>query len=146
MGDFSDLQAARTAAALGAAALGVNPLHALFPHDAGRYSPYSPSSRRFLNPLYLDIEAVPDYAACAEARAMVQAEDFQSSLRTLREAELIDYHAVSALKFQVLRCLFTHFCRQPPSPPEGRCSRLSSDCWHTADPALAEAYRPGLST
>ena len=118
MGDFSDLQAAlRTAAALGAAALGVNPLHALFPHDAGRYSPYSPSSRRFLNPLYLDIEAVPDYAACAEARAMVQAEDFQSSLRTLREAELIDYHAVSALKFQVLRCLFTHFCRQPPSTP-----------------------------
>jgi len=110
MGDFSDLKTAlRTAAALGAATLGVNPLHALFPHDGERYSPYSPSSRRFLNPLYLDVEAVPEYAECAAARATVQADSFQARLRELRQAELIDYPALAALKFQLLRQVFSQF-------------------------------------
>ena len=112
IGDFSDLrQALQTADELGAAALGVNPLHALFPHDAERYSPYSPSSRRFLNPLYLDVEAVADYKDCVEAREIVQTEEFQTRLQALREADLIDYRSVAALKFQVLRCLFENFCQ-----------------------------------
>ena len=45
------------AAALGAAAVGVNPLHALFPNQPERFSPYSPSSRLFLNIIYIDVEA-----------------------------------------------------------------------------------------
>ena len=36
------------AAQRGAGIVGVNPLHALFPHDPGTRSPYSPSSRLFL--------------------------------------------------------------------------------------------------
>ncbi len=54
-GDFTTL--ARSAAAFaegGADALAMSPVHALFPADAGRYSPYAPSSRLFLNVLYAD--------------------------------------------------------------------------------------------
>ncbi len=54
-GDFGTL--AKTAVAFaagGADAIGISPVHALFPADAGRYSPYAPSSRLFLNILYAD--------------------------------------------------------------------------------------------
>ena len=56
IGDFTTLgdlaaQSART----GAATLGINPLHALFAGDRERASPYHPSDRRFLDPIYLDI-------------------------------------------------------------------------------------------
>lgn len=54
-GDFATLAAAaRAFAAAGADAVGISPVHALFPADAGRYSPYAPSSRLFLNILYAD--------------------------------------------------------------------------------------------
>ena len=67
IGDFTDLaELAEQAAALGASAIGVNPLHALFPADASHISPYSPSSRLFLNVCYLDPEAVPDFAESSE--------------------------------------------------------------------------------
>ena len=62
IGDFGDLDTLGDwAASHGADAIGINPLHALFldaPHDA---SPYSPSSRLFLNPLYLDVTSIPDF-------------------------------------------------------------------------------------
>ena len=54
-GDFGTLaDTARAFAARGADALAISPVHALFPADPGRYSPYSPSSRLFLNVLYAD--------------------------------------------------------------------------------------------
>jgi len=54
-GDFGTLaQAASAFAARGADALAISPVHALFPADSSRYSPYAPSSRLFLNILYAD--------------------------------------------------------------------------------------------
>src|SRR5262249_22297489 len=59
IGDFSDLRALiETASTRGAALVGVNPLHALRLHEPARASPYSASSRVFLNPLYLDVAAL----------------------------------------------------------------------------------------
>ncbi len=63
IGDFTTLgdlaaQSART----GAATLGINPLHALFAGDRERASPYHPSDRRFLDPIYLDIARLGDAA------------------------------------------------------------------------------------
>lgn len=54
-GDFGTLaDAARSFAANGADAMAISPVHALFPADASRFSPYAPSSRLFLNVLYAD--------------------------------------------------------------------------------------------
>ena len=65
-GDFSDLAALLTLASkIGAAGIGLNPLHALFPQRPAQASPYSPSSRLFLNVLYLDAQAVPGFDRCA---------------------------------------------------------------------------------
>src|SRR5207248_749113 len=60
MGDLGDLAAlARMARGQGAVALMVNPLGASTPGRPQQPSPYLPSSRCFLNPIYLRIEDVP---------------------------------------------------------------------------------------
>jgi 4-alpha-glucanotransferase len=113
MGDFTDLaDLTERAAALGASAVGVNPLHALFPADPNHTSPYSPSSRLFLNVFYLDPEAVPDLAESTEAQALIGDGGFRRKLKTARAAELVDYSAVWRLKLSVLELLFASFQRR----------------------------------
>lgn len=110
IGDFSDLKRLlETLAAQGASFIGLNPLHALFPHEPERASPYSPSSRNTLNTLYIDVEAVPDFAECRAARERVNGPDFQQRLQALRDAEFVDYDGVAAAKFEILEMLFKHF-------------------------------------
>jgi (1->4)-alpha-D-glucan 1-alpha-D-glucosylmutase len=107
IGDFTDLaNLIDLAARHGADVVGLNPLHALFPHDPRHCSPYSPSSRLFFNALYLDVEAVPEFASSEVARARVAAADFQARLARLRAAEFVDYEGVRAAKFEVLELLF----------------------------------------
>ncbi len=60
IGDFTTLaRFAVEAAHTGASVVGLNPLHALFPHDRSRASPYQPSDRRFLDPIYIDVSGFP---------------------------------------------------------------------------------------
>jgi 4-alpha-glucanotransferase len=107
IGDFTDLATlVERCATEGAGVVGVNPLHALFTHDAERASPYSPSSRMFLNVLYLDVEAVAEFGRCARAREHVASAAFQASLAALRAAPLVDYAAVAARKLPVLDMLY----------------------------------------
>ena len=110
IGDFDDLgRFAETAAGLGAGLVGLNPLHALFPTDPNHIGPYSPSSRTFLNILYIDVERVPELSATPEAQALIASEDFRQRLAAVRAAELVDYPAVSALKMPVLEALHATF-------------------------------------
>ncbi|MFE8644577.1 malto-oligosyltrehalose synthase [Sphingomonas sp. NCPPB 2930] len=110
IGDFTDLRVLVGGMALqGASFVGLNPLHALFPHRPDVASPYSPSSRNMLNAIYLDIEGVPEFNECAEARRLVDTEDFQHRLRELRATELVDYAQVAATKVGVLELLWSHF-------------------------------------
>ena len=68
-GDFADLLAMIDLAAdLGAAGLGLNPLHALFDDAPEQASPYSPSSRLFLNPLYIALDQVPEFTGRGRRR------------------------------------------------------------------------------
>jgi 4-alpha-glucanotransferase len=54
-GGFGELaEAATLLGARGADALAISPAHALYPGDGGHYSPYSPSSRLFLNTAFAD--------------------------------------------------------------------------------------------
>ena len=110
IGDFGDLRRLVDAAAQqGASFIGLSPLHALFPHNPDAASPYSPSSRIALNPLYLDVQTLVDLSGCAEASRRVQSEAFQERLRSLREAELVDYPGVHAAKEEILQLLWRDF-------------------------------------
>jgi len=61
IGDFTTLgDLGAEAARQGAAILAINPLHALFNDRRDRASPYYPSDRRFLDPLYLDVPEIAD--------------------------------------------------------------------------------------
>lgn len=119
IGDFTDLiTMLRGAARLGASCIGVNPLHALFPSYPDHASPYSPSSRLFLNVLYLDVEAITDYADCEPARRMVRTQRFQDRLKVLRQAPLVDYRGAAECKLPVLETLYRSFrerCLQDPA-------------------------------
>ena len=102
VGDFSTLtQLVEWGAARGAEFVGVNPLHALF-NRGWDVSPYSPVSRLFRNPLYIDVDSVPEMADSEDARAILNAPETRARLRALREATLVDYEGAIALKLRVL--------------------------------------------
>lgn len=66
-GSFGELaEAARAFGAAGADALAINPVHALFPGHGVGYSPYSPSSRLFLNAALADpaLAGLPPLKPC----------------------------------------------------------------------------------
>lgn len=110
LGDFGDLSGfAAAVAGCGADVLAINPLHALFPGNPGHASPYSPSSRRFLNPLYINIEAVPDFAECPKLRAAIPDPVCAAALTALRNASLVDYAGVAAAKLPILERLYSAF-------------------------------------
>ena len=110
MGDFTDLRTVvEQWGHRGAGVVGVNPLHALYPHNPAHTSPYSPSSRLFLNVLYIDVEAVADARESAEVLAAMASPQFQSALQGARAAELVDYPAVAALKMPLLERAYRHF-------------------------------------
>ncbi|MDT8915303.1 4-alpha-glucanotransferase [Amycolatopsis sp. PS_44_ISF1] len=105
MGDFGDLRtvAARSAAELDAGVLLVNPVQAFSPAHPVERSPYSPSSRRFANPIYLRVTDTEAFARADEdTRARVLA------LAPAEGGELIDYDAVWTAKRDALELLRPH--------------------------------------
>src|SRR5213078_4041350 len=71
IGDFGDLATlCREAGTLGAGVVGINPLHALFAAEPRHFSPYSPSSRVWLDYLCIDVTAVPGFAEDAAAQTL----------------------------------------------------------------------------
>jgi len=110
IGDFSDLgRLARVAGSCKAAALGINPLHALFAAEPLHISPYSPSNRSWLNYLYIDVTVVPGFAEDETVRALTGGEWFAATREAARSSEVIDYGAVAACKRPVLEALFRRF-------------------------------------
>ena len=121
VGDFADLMAViRWAGPLGAAFVGVNPLHAPGGGATADPSPYSPTSRIFLNVLYLSLEAAPEMPACRKAQDLVASPEFQAAKARLAEAPLVLYGEVHRLKRRVLELLYQTFCEvhgAPEGPP-----------------------------
>ena len=110
IGDLTDLaELTRAAGAAGMAAIGLNPLHALFPQDRTRASPYHPSDRRFLEPLCIDVTALPVEAPSVRA-ALAAAEP---AFAALAPGPFVDYPAVWAAKRRVLEAAFAAFRPTP---------------------------------
>jgi 4-alpha-glucanotransferase len=106
-GDLRDLAELATWSArdLGAGFVLINPLHAAEPLPPVSTSPYLPMSRRWVSPLYLRIEDIPEYKdlSYSERKRLTQLS------RPLREAsqtgELIDRDAVWTAKREALEML-----------------------------------------
>jgi len=110
IGDFGDLQTLiRWVASRGAGFVGLNPLHALAPADPDRSSPYSASSRHFLNVLYIAVPQVPEFQECTAAQARLAEQGVGERLRELRGLEWVDYRGVAELKFEILALLYREF-------------------------------------
>ncbi|GGW77004.1 4-alpha-glucanotransferase [Alteromonas halophila] len=106
IGDFTDLgNLVRQAAATGADYIGLNPIHALFPANPDACSPYGPSSRRWLNYLYIDVTAIEGFAEDS-VQQVVSSEQFKARLQHARNVEYIDYEAVAAVKLEALKAVF----------------------------------------
>ena len=119
IGDFGDLRRMIVETAQrGGAFVGLNPLHALFPAEPESASPYSPSSRRWLNILYIDVSAVPDFQQSEAAQAWWRLEATQQALQAARGAEWVDYRAVTSLKLAGLRLAWRQFQQRDAETPE----------------------------
>lgn len=104
-GDFGDLKRLiEIVAPRGAAAIGLNPLHALFPDRPDEASPYGPNSRLFLNLLYIDVTSIGEFDGLTLSEA--------DEARRLRDIDLIDYKSVAALKLRALARAYRLFRTQ----------------------------------
>ena len=96
IGDFADLaRLSEIAAAAGADFVGINPLHALFLAAPERASPFTPSNRQFLNPLYIAMDDLPG-----------NTRPDKTALAKVQSADLVDYGLVARMKRKGLRAVF----------------------------------------
>src|SRR5215467_3525289 len=106
-GDLRDLAdlATWSGRALGAAFVLINPLHAAEPVPPVSASPYLPMSRRFLSPLYLRVEDIPEYALLPSGQRQ-HIEDLAAPLRARNTGSgLIDRDAVWTAKRAALEII-----------------------------------------
>jgi len=126
IGDFSDLTLLiEEAAAAGADMVGLNPLHALRSPVEHHCSPYSPSDRRFLSPLYIDPELVPEY--CKNDSEILP------YLVRLRAADKVPYATVARVKstvFQEMYAVFVNEELERQSPRANLFLRFVSEQGH----------------
>ncbi len=113
-GDFTDLENLLEWAAAGAGAsfIGLNPLHAIPNRQPFNISPYLPSSTFYKNPIYLDLERIPDFRNSRRARRWLERAEVQSEIAALRRAEYVEYERVWALKRCGLKLAFLAFLRE----------------------------------
>ena len=107
LGDTQALEAiARNAAAHGADALGISPVHAMFTGNSGQYSPYSPSSRLFYNILH---SAPGTVLGEKPLRMAIESCGLADELQRLEALDLIDWSAASHARQCLLRTLYEDF-------------------------------------
>jgi len=110
IGDFGNLRRlAPILQAHGIGAIGLNPLHALDPAHPAARSPYSPSSRRLINPMYIDVAALPEFLTSTAVQQKLSEPDIATTLALAREAAFIDYATVVGLKLDLLRLCYEEF-------------------------------------
>jgi 4-alpha-glucanotransferase len=109
-GGFGDTQAletlVRSAGERGADALAISPMHAMSSSDNTRYSPYSPSSRLFLNSLYAAPAAVLGEDT---VRTAIEDSGLSETLQSLEALPLVDWPAAAGAKQRLMRALYDSF-------------------------------------
>ena len=110
IGDFGDLsEMLMQIADRGGDFIGLNPIHSLYPASPESASPYSPSSRRWMNIIYIDVERVPDFQQSKAAQRWWKKKETQRRIAAARQADWVDYSAVNQLKIEGLRLAWAQF-------------------------------------
>ncbi len=110
IGDFADLyEFIEKITPYGADFLGLNPIHALFPANPDSASPYSPSSRNWLNVAYIAVHHVPEFQQSTLAQQWFNSAEIQGQLHALRATDWVDYNRVIPLKIEGLKLAFAEF-------------------------------------
>ena len=103
VGDFEDLaEFAEVIAQRGAAFIGINPVHALFPSAPHLFAPYSPSSRSWLNVMHIAPDKMDELASENIAQEL-------KKLSELRAASFVNYGDVYGLKMSAFEKAYTNF-------------------------------------
>lgn len=89
--------------------VGTLPLLASFLDENFEPSPYSPVSRLFWDPFYLDVAALPEWKQSQTAQDLLESQKIQSELQQLRASGLVDYRKGMALKRQILEAVVKAF-------------------------------------
>ncbi|MEJ5998480.1 4-alpha-glucanotransferase [Corynebacterium sp. H130] len=114
MGDFNDLGATAEVLAKEADAdfLLINPLHAAEPFPPVEDSPYLPTTRRFINPIYIRVEDIPEMAGL-DKELLADIKEMAAEFRELNTSDaIIERNPIFMAKLQVLHEIF-HVVRSP---------------------------------
>lgn len=125
VGDFGDLRRLIPyLAEKGCDFIGLNPLHALFPVLPEAASPYSPSSRRWLNSIYIEVLATPESINNAKLDALLSSADHQAEIDTIKASSFVDYSAVYRVKTACYQALYRQFKQQELANDTKRAKRF----------------------
>lgn len=141
IGTYTDAGRLAAAAGLrGASFLGLSPVHALFAGDAQRYSPYSPSSRLFLQTWLIDPLSLGGAADAAVSECLADT-DVAALVERLRATPLIDYVGVVELTSRVFARAYAAAGRNDAAF-ERFCAERGDALWrHATFEALSEHFR-----
>lgn len=121
IGDFGGLgELVAWAASHKADFIALNPLHALFWDAPESASPYSPSSRLFCNPLYLDVPAIADFVPPEPTFHQGDA------VRTDHAPSYVEYRAVASFKNAALRQCYARFAESQARTGDARARAFES--------------------
>lgn len=123
IGDFADLaDLTAVTAGHGGDFVLINPVHAAEPRPPHEPSPYLPSSRRFVDPLYLRIEDIPEVAYLPRKQRRLLDESAQACAKANRKAARLKRDPVFRAKLKVLERIH----RVPRGP--ARQARYAAFC------------------
>ena len=108
VGDFETLRRfSDVTAQTGGRYAGLNPLHHLFPSDRSRASPYQPSDRHWIDPLYISIAKMVEGLGLPDTARLATEE--RAAFAALDGLLLVDYPAVWEAKSRLLESAFAEF-------------------------------------
>jgi 4-alpha-glucanotransferase len=113
-GDFTDLDGVVewVARDTGASFVALNPLHSIPNRQPYNTSPYLPNCAFYKNPIYVDVERIPDFQSSAWAAKLLACAAIQQEIAALRDSEFVEYERVYRLKLVFLKAAFREFLRE----------------------------------
>lgn len=122
VGDIGDLETlGRWVGSVGGSFVGLNPLHALL-NRGGDISPYGPVSRLWRNPVYIEVERVPEFAASTGLATRIRSPEIDSAFASLRDDNRIQYEQAWARKAIALDALHSAFLERRSNGPDSRAT------------------------